>query len=193
VGSQPRIEGPYRRVTVKEDRVEVEAGLVQLKTPNDGYLTAASGRLSIGGHGVNAEAQMLHGRTGKGPVQGELQLLRGNVYAVRDREMTGAGGTGSVFGGAVTSRAMSPKTDDDVVVKAGVALSAGVAVRVHHSDEDRDGKKEYGAGMDVGPVTFDLKSESPMATMAAMIRGIFAPGAALGGYARSVADKAAKR
>jgi hypothetical protein len=196
VGSrEPRIEGPYARAGVNSsrDRVEAEAGLMRLRTRKGGYMTAVSAKLTAGREGVNGEAQMFHGRTGKAAVQGELEVLRGNAYAIRNKDMTGCGATASVIGGAVTVRAMSPKTDDDVVVRAGAALSAGGAVRVHHSDEDKDGKKEYGLGVDVGPVTVDLKSENPLATMAAMIRGILAPGAAAGRYARWVAAKAARK
>lgn len=49
-------------------------------------------------------------------------------------------------------------------VRVGASLGSGGGFRVHSGDSDGDGSREGGAGIDVGPFNFDLKTEDPMRT-----------------------------
>ncbi|NJL63724.1 MAG: hypothetical protein HC903_20145 [Methylacidiphilales bacterium] len=40
----------------------------------------------------------------------------------------------------------------------------GYSARGHWGDQDKDGRKEIGFGADVGPVSFDIKTEDPALT-----------------------------
>ncbi len=47
--------------------------------------------------------------------------------------------------------------------RIGLAAGVGAAGRLHWADSDGDGNREYGFGADIGPLTFDVKSEDPVA------------------------------
>lgn len=67
----------------------------------------------------------------------------------------------------------------DQLARLGISEGVGAAGRLHWGDKDRDGYREYGFGADIGPVSFDLKSEDPL-------RDIF--GAATGGFGPMAMD-----
>lgn len=59
-----------------------------------------------------------------------------------------------------------PLRADDRIVKFGAGVSFPPiwkigGGRVHWSDDDRDGHREYGFGIDAGPISFDYKTEQP--------------------------------
>lgn len=56
-----------------------------------------------------------------------------------------------------------PLRADDRNVKfgAGVSFPPIGGIRGHWSDDDRDGHREYGFGIDAGPISFDYKTEQP--------------------------------
>jgi hypothetical protein len=47
--------------------------------------------------------------------------------------------------------------------RIGLAAGVGAAGRLHWGDADGDGNREYGFGADIGPLTFDVRSEDPVA------------------------------
>ncbi|MGF1583170.1 MAG: YtxH domain-containing protein [Gemmataceae bacterium] len=55
--------------------------------------------------------------------------------------------------------------DDDVQARLGVSVGVGGGGRLHWSDEDGDGVREYGFGADIIFVSFDVKSEDPIKTI----------------------------
>lgn len=46
--------------------------------------------------------------------------------------------------------------------RIGVGAGVGAAGRLHWADADGDGNREYGFGADIGPVSFDVRSEDPV-------------------------------
>src|SRR4029079_11016265 len=81
-----------------------------------------------------------------------------------DGATLGAGAT--LVGGSVTLGGdPSRKSDKDESVRLGLSEGAGMAGRLHWGDKDKDGHREYGFGADVGPFSFDIKSEDPLRTL----------------------------
>ena len=68
-------------------------------------------------------------------------------------------------------------TDRDESLRLGVSAGEGASWRLHHGDKDGDGRNEYGFGMDVGPASFDFKTEDPVhaALMASPAGAVLAP------------------
>lgn len=52
--------------------------------------------------------------------------------------------------------------DRDGTVRVGVGEGVGLAGRLHWGDADKDGNREFGVGGDIGPVSFDVKTEDPL-------------------------------
>jgi hypothetical protein len=50
----------------------------------------------------------------------------------------------------------------------GLGAGVGGAGRLHWEDADGDKRPEYGFGADIGPVSFDVKTEDPLMTAARM-------------------------
>jgi hypothetical protein len=69
----------------------------------------------------------------------------------------GLGGPGAAW---TTGKADKSSGKDDRL-RAGFSTGPGASVRAHYGDEDGDEKPEYGVGADVGPLSFDAKSEDP--------------------------------
>lgn len=51
----------------------------------------------------------------------------------------------------------------------GLSEGEGYAFRLHHGDADHDGRREWGAGFDYGPISADLKTEDPLGLAAKML------------------------
>jgi hypothetical protein len=71
------------------------------------------------------------------------------------------GGGASLGGAAITAGSPSKSSDSDESVRLGLSASVGAAGRLHWSDEDQDGSREYGFGFDLGPISADVKLEKP--------------------------------
>jgi hypothetical protein len=71
-------------------------------------------------------------------------------------------GAGANVGEASLTFGTQGTGDRDETLRAGVSEGVGLAGRVHWGDADKDGNPEYGVGADVGPVSFDLKTEDPL-------------------------------
>jgi len=56
---------------------------------------------------------------------------------------------------------LNPNSSNDTTLRGGLSAGAGLGFRGHWSDDDKDGNREYGLGFDMGPVSFDFKSEDP--------------------------------
>jgi hypothetical protein len=85
---------------------------------------------------------------------------------------------GSVtLGTSGTKREDGSDSDEDQTFRFGLSEGVGLAGRVHFGDADQDHNPEFGVGADFGPVSFDVKTEDPLRTGAALI----SPNASLAG------------
>jgi hypothetical protein len=71
--------------------------------------------------------------------------------------------------------------DEENSFRFGGSLGAGAAARAHYGDADGDGVRELGFGLDLGPLSFDLKSE-------ALGEAVDFAGDVLGGDRQNLAD-----
>ncbi len=97
-----------------------------------------------------------------GPVSGNVGSVTGNVEAsVGDSGLTV--GIGANAGeGAIDIGNMSDQSKTDESVTLGASAGLGFGGRLHWGDSDKDKQREYGLGFDVGPVSFDYKTEDPL-------------------------------
>jgi hypothetical protein len=70
----------------------------------------------------------------------------------------------NVIEGSISGGTKDTKSDIDEWARFGMSLGGGAGVRAHWGDEDKDGTRSYGFGADIGPFSFDVKSEDPMRT-----------------------------
>lgn len=94
-----------------------------------------------------------------------LQSLEGNVGRVQAEATIGK--DGATFGGGVSAADVAatfgrPSKDSgtDSQVRLGAGLGVGLTGRLHWSDDDRDGDREYGFGIDLKFVSLDFKTEA---------------------------------
>jgi hypothetical protein len=69
----------------------------------------------------------------------------------------------TLVGGGVTVGNFDKESDTDTQIRAGLSAGPSLGLRVHWGDSDRDGVPEIGAGVDIGPLSLDSKSERALA------------------------------
>ena len=63
-------------------------------------------------------------------------------------------------------------TGSDVSATYGASMGPGAAARLHHGDEDGDGRNEYGIGVDFNWWSADVKAEDPLRWSGGIFTGI---------------------
>jgi len=71
-----------------------------------------------------------------------------------------AGASAYVLQGSATLGNIGTGNHDEES-RFGLGLGVGAAGRLHWDDADGDGLREYGFGADIGPISFDYKTEDP--------------------------------
>lgn len=90
----------------------------------------------------------------------ELGIGTGSLGWQANDSTIGAGGQVNLVEGALkTDEANDVDDDGESYIRGGGSIGVGAAARAHHGDADGDGVHEYGFGFDLGPVSFDVKSE----------------------------------
>jgi hypothetical protein len=64
----------------------------------------------------------------------------------------------------------SKQRDNDEQTRVGLSAGVGLGLRIHDSDDDGDGVRERGIGVDVGPLSFDIKRENWAHTLLPALR-----------------------
>jgi hypothetical protein len=101
---------------------------------------------------------MGHNRLGVTEVEGEALSAEAEASVGKDGATLGA--QASLGGAAITGGGgLSSKRADDEQSRFGLGAGVGLAGRLHWSDEDKDGVREIGFGLDVGPLSLDARSE----------------------------------
>jgi hypothetical protein len=119
--------------------------------------------------------------TGKGVlppnvvVKGDAAVGTASVDASFTNDGISVGAQANVAEGSVTLGTSGTKREDgsdsdqDQTFRFGVSEGVGLAGRVHFGDEDGDHNPEFGVGADFGVVSFDVKTEDPLRTGAALM------------------------
>lgn len=119
-------------------------------------------------HGWGAGGQVAgvnvgYGQQGQGNfAQLQADALGGDIGAhFNPNQGANLGATAYLAQGAITAGNLGTGAADSES-RLGLAAGVGAAGRLHWADSDGDGRREYGFGADVGPLTFDVKSEDPV-------------------------------
>ena len=106
---------------------------------------------------------MLNATSGNaGFVGGDFGIAGAGAEASVGEDGATLGAQASVLQGGVRFGENDPARANDTQVRIGVGLGGGGGGRLHWTDTDGDGSREYGFGADIGPVSFDLRSEDPL-------------------------------
>lgn len=125
---------------------------------SDGSTTYGEGH-SVRVAGVNVG----YGQRGEG-AYGEFQAdaLGADAQAQFNAEQgANVGATAYLAQAALTTGDIGTDATDREA-RIGLAAGVGAAGRLHWADSDGDGNREYGFGADIGPLTFDVRSEDPV-------------------------------
>jgi hypothetical protein len=93
---------------------------------------------------------------GKGPLGLGWDFGGGtfNAGATTNKNTTGIGAGANMLEGSVTTG------NAEENARFGLSAGVGAGLRAHHGDADGDGAMELGFGVDLGPASFDIKSET---------------------------------
>ena len=124
-------------------------------------------------YGLNATANSLRntGQVNFGPAGGpggylgwEMGGPEAGAQATVSSSTAQVGAYGGFLSGGATIGTSGTAVDESV--RLGGYWGAGAAGRLHYGDGDKDGRREYGFGVDAGPVLFDYKTEDPLHSVA---------------------------
>lgn len=127
------------------------------------------GAIGAGGSAQVARLEGGWGERGKGPaVSADADAFGANFDSwVNPDKGAAMGASAYIVQGSVTGGNIGTGARDEEG-RFGLGAGVGGAGRLHWEDADGDGRREYGFGADIGPISFDLKTEDPLMTMAKM-------------------------
>jgi hypothetical protein len=125
-----------------------------------GLLDPESARFGVLASAQAASLKWIFGHNSFG-----IQELDVNAGRVQMEESVGRDGATMGFGASVADAAVTfgqPSKDSqaDTQVKVGGGIGLGFGGALHWSDDDKDGAREYGFGVDFKFISLDYKSES---------------------------------
>lgn len=184
------VGGPYAHAsTPQSGSVQAGAGLFSGRWGNGAALdvlnaNAEAGRMGNEGSvrwGAKADAQMFRGQTPEDWMAGaDMGIFDASAEASIGQDGASLGAGANVIDGAVRLGNFDAGRANDASLRIGAGLGVGAGGRLHWGDKDQDGHREYGFGADVGPVSFDLKTEDPLATVLPGASGLIGLGQASG-------------
>jgi hypothetical protein len=169
--------GPYLHASEIDNRwLQVGAGLLHKEFDHGAGIDVMTSNLDFGVFGNIGENARLGGRANaqmfKGVTSDNQSFgFDGSVFSA-ESEMSGGedgatiGASASVIQGGARIGNITSEEMNDEQFRAGLGFGTGASARFHSSDQDQDGRREWGIGADFGPLTFDLKSEDPILTAA---------------------------
>jgi hypothetical protein len=125
--------------------------------------TDDEGNTGVGVEGKVAGGSVEYGERGKGQygkVDADVAGVEAGASHNKDKGFSVGAEAFAVQGGVTQGNIGEGSRDEETRLSGGVGL--GASARGHWEDADGDGKREYGAGFDVGPVTIDIKTEDPL-------------------------------
>jgi hypothetical protein len=140
---------------VSAGTLEDRAGLWQ---DDEGWRAGFKGNASLFDMNFFKDVPWLPGIQIEGPKAGaELNAGAGGISA----------GIGTnLIGGALTFGDFTKGGDTESSTRFGLGLGTNFGARLHSTDTDGDKQTEYGFGFDAGVVSFDMKSEDPLRSLA---------------------------
>jgi hypothetical protein len=100
------------------------------------------------------------------PVEVDVLTASGEGSIGENGGRVGAGA--NLIEGALTLGGEFERGDtNESNLRIGLGAGPSLAARMHWADTDHDDHREYGVGMDLGPITADYRSEDPVRSLAA--------------------------
>jgi len=96
-------------------------------------------------------------------VEGDVSAMNASAGVALTDDGLSAGAQANYLEGSITL-GTTGTGDADEETRVGLSAGGGAAGRVHWGDRDGDGNAEYGIGVDVGPISADIKTEDPLRT-----------------------------
>lgn len=169
---------PYAHVSAMDSgSLQAGFGMIHGQWGNGAALDVLSANAELGMMGGpgqrrlggKADAQMFKGKTPENYwLGGEMGVFDASAEASVGQDGATLGAGASVIDGAVRVGNFNKDRANDTTARIGAGFGVGMAGRLHWGDSDKDGHREYGFGADVGPVSFDVKSEDPLMSLATM-------------------------
>lgn len=107
--------------------------------------------------GINGDASLvrvgMEPGNGLGPVGFDAGVLTANAGATIGSSTTSVGAGANLIEGSLSL------ANKEHGIRVGGSIGVGLAGRAHYGDADGDGIRELGFGADIGPLSFDIKSE----------------------------------
>jgi hypothetical protein len=135
-----------------------------------GDLLSVAGNLGVWGENDNNDTRYgvkIGGGVGKGEYKGDAvsgDFGVGDFSAEASAGSNGAtlGAQANIVEGSITGGKFDNKSNTDEQTRFGLSVGGGAAGRLHWADTDKDGHIEFGAGLDLGPFSMDVKTEDPL-------------------------------
>lgn len=167
-----RPAGPYAHASVMDQgSLQAGAGLFSNTWSNGASLDLMSANVESGlmgdpGQrriGTKANAQMFKGQTPADYwIGGDMDVFTAGIEGSVGEDGFTAGLGATAIGGALRLGNTNADSNQDRIGRFGLSAGVGAAARGHWGDADHDGHREYGFGADIGPVSFDYKTEDPL-------------------------------
>jgi hypothetical protein len=154
-------EGDIAGVPVVDDLLYARGQLGAWDDGQGGTRYGAGGNAGVANFSINEG----------GLVSGQAEALTASAEASWGDSGATLGAQATLVGGSMTFGNETAASNTDESVRLGLSEGVGLAGRLHWGDRDRDGQAMYGFGADVGPFSFDIKSEDPLRTLARTAMG----------------------
>lgn len=161
-GADGRPVGPYAAVEGSQDTgISGGAGLLHGDSEQGGkvdILSANAGFGVLGGgdstrYGMRGDAQVFNAGSGDaGVVGGDFGIAAAGAEATLGGDGASLGAGASVLQGGVRFGENDAERANDTQLRVGAGMGVGASGRLHWTDTDGDGRREYGVGGDVGPL-----------------------------------------
>jgi hypothetical protein len=167
-GGLPGIEGGFSGLSTNAKglfpfQVPTQMDLVTGQGRAGSWTDPDTGDFRVGVQGSSGLYKQKWGNQNS-PAQFDMGVGTGSFDYSRGEDGLSVGAQASMAEAALTAGQPSDKRAVDEQVRIGLSAGSGGAGRVHWGDKDRDGHREYGFGVDAGPVSFDIKTEDPLRT-----------------------------
>jgi hypothetical protein len=145
------------------DSAEVQKGSsIDILSANGrfGLLDPDTGRTGFVGSAQGGRLNWIFGHNSFGIQSLEVDVARASAESSLGPDGITIGAGASLLDAAVTYGQPSKDSAADTQVKVGGGVGIGFGGALHWSDDDKDGEREYGFGVDFKFASFDYKSEA---------------------------------
>jgi hypothetical protein len=118
-------------------------------------------------YGLKGNAGLYRLRTANGGTDPGAELTGADMFTAGAELSAGENGFRAQLGASAgglqgTMGAFDKERSHDHLIRGGLDYGLSAGLRGHWADSDKDGNREYGLGIDFGPVSFDIKTEDPL-------------------------------